>query len=72
MAAAKIVHPTTGEILVDRNQMIEEEQAAAVAKAGITEVYVRSPIMCELEHGICASCYGATWRGEGWSRWVRR
>jgi DNA-directed RNA polymerase subunit beta' len=58
MAAAKIVHPTTGEIIVDRGEMIEEEQAAAVVKAGITEVYVRSPIMCELEHGICASCYG--------------
>jgi DNA-directed RNA polymerase subunit beta' len=58
LAAAKIVHPTTGEIMVDRNQMIEEEQAAAIVKAGITEVYVRSPIMCELEHGICGSCYG--------------
>jgi DNA-directed RNA polymerase subunit beta' len=58
LAAAKIVHPTTGEIMVDRNQTIEEDQAAAIVKAGVTEVYVRSPIMCELEHGICASCYG--------------
>jgi DNA-directed RNA polymerase subunit beta' len=58
LAAAKIVHPNTGEIIVDRGEMIEEVQAAAIVKAGITEVYVRSPIMCELEHGICASCYG--------------
>jgi DNA-directed RNA polymerase subunit beta' len=58
LAAAKIVHPATGEIIVDRGEMIEDEQAAAIVKAGISDIYVRSPIMCELEHGICASCYG--------------
>ena len=26
--------------------------------AGITEAFVRSPLTCELVHGICAYCYG--------------
>jgi DNA-directed RNA polymerase subunit beta' len=57
-AAAKIVNPKTGEIIVDRNQMIEEDKAKVIFKAGITEVYVRAPITCEMDHGICAMCYG--------------
>jgi DNA-directed RNA polymerase subunit beta' len=57
-AAAKIVNPETGEIIVDRGQVIEEAEAEAIVKAGITEVYARSPMMCELEHGICGTCYG--------------
>ena len=58
IAAAQVVDPTTGEIIVDRNQMIEEEEARAILKAGITKVYVRTPMACELEHGVCAMCYG--------------
>ncbi len=57
-AAAKVVDPATGEIIVDRNQIIEEDGANAILKAGITEVYVRTPMVCEMEHGICAMCYG--------------
>jgi len=58
VTAAKVVSPETGEIIVDRNQMIEEEEVEAILKAGVTEVYVRSPIACEMEQGICAMCYG--------------
>ncbi len=58
IAAAEVVDPATGEIIVDRNQMIGEEEAQGILKAGITEVYVRSPMVCELEHGVCAMCYG--------------
>ena len=58
MAAAPIANPETGEIIVDRNEMIEEEHAALIEKLGIEEVYVRSPMTCQLEFGICALCYG--------------
>jgi DNA-directed RNA polymerase subunit beta' len=58
LAAGKVVHPETGEIIVDRNQMIGEAEADAITDAGITEVFVRTPVACELEHGICAACYG--------------
>jgi len=58
VAAARVVDPETGEILVEHNQMIEDDEAEAIAKAGIRQVYVRTPMVCELEHGICGTCYG--------------
>jgi len=38
--------------------MIDETVVAAIEAAKITEVYVRSPLTCELEQGICQLCYG--------------
>ena len=47
-----------GEVLVPADTMISEEQAAAVVKAGITKVLIRSVFTCKSKHGICAKCYG--------------
>jgi len=58
MAAADLLHPQTGQLLCSRNQMIDETVVAAIEAAKITEVYVRSPLTCELEQGICQLCYG--------------
>ena len=58
VAAAKVVHPETGEILIERGEMIEEDQIEAILKGGVTQVLVRTPMVCELEHGICGTCYG--------------
>ena len=58
MAADQVVHPETGEILVDRNQLMDENLAQAIADAGITDVLVRSPLTCESHRGICRMCYG--------------
>jgi DNA-directed RNA polymerase subunit beta' len=58
LAAAPIAHPQTGEIIVERNQEIDEEKAKAMAEAGITSVYVRSPLTCSCPRGICRLCYG--------------
>ncbi|MCQ3035157.1 MAG: DNA-directed RNA polymerase subunit beta' [Bacilli bacterium] len=53
-----IVHPETGEVLVKGNTMINEEQAAAIKKAGITKVTIRSLFGCETKDGVCVHCYG--------------
>ena len=58
MAAAPVVHPGTGEILVDRNQQIDEDTAQQIVDAGIDEVSVRSPLTCESHRGLCKMCYG--------------
>jgi DNA-directed RNA polymerase subunit beta' len=58
LAAAKVVDPADGEIIVDRNQEIDEERARRITQAGITQVYVRSPLGCQSRHGVCQSCYG--------------
>jgi len=57
-AAKSHYHPQTGELIVDRNGMVDEDVADALVAAGIEEVYVRSPLTCALIHGICAYCYG--------------
>jgi DNA-directed RNA polymerase subunit beta' len=54
----QIVDPSTGEILVNPNQQIDEEGAVAIVDAGIKEVTVRSPLNCEAHKGMCILCYG--------------
>ncbi len=58
MAAAPVADPNTGEIIVDRNEEIDEEKAAVIQDAGINRVYVRSPLTCQAPHGMCRFCYG--------------
>jgi DNA-directed RNA polymerase subunit beta' len=56
--AAPVAHPETGEIIADRNDEINEQVAAIIVGAGITEVPVRSPLNCESHRGVCQLCYG--------------
>ncbi|CAG0931712.1 hypothetical protein PLCT1_01875, partial [Planctomycetaceae bacterium] len=56
--AAAVLHPKTGELIADRNHVLNEDEAERVDKSGVEEVYVRSPMMCELRFGICQQCYG--------------
>ncbi|MFO7741958.1 MAG: DNA-directed RNA polymerase subunit beta' [Anaerolineae bacterium] len=58
IAASPVVHPETGELIVDRDEEIDEEVVDLIEKNEIGEVTVRSPLTCELRHGICARCYG--------------
>jgi len=55
---AKVKKGEEAPILLQRNQMIDEETAAALDAAGIDEVLVRSPLACESRHGVCRMCYG--------------
>ena len=55
----EIVDPRTGDVIVGDDEMISEEQAKAIADAGITRVNIRTVIQCRAKHGICAHCYGA-------------
>jgi DNA-directed RNA polymerase subunit beta' len=58
MAATQVVNPQTGEIIIDRNQEIDEIIARAIVEAGIKSVYIRSPLSCQLKQGVCQLCYG--------------
>jgi len=57
-AAAAVAHPKTGEIIVNRNEEINEEKAKQIVEAGIKRVQVRSPLSCQSRRGICQMCYG--------------
>ena len=57
--AAEDVHdPDSGQLIVSRNSMIDEDVADAIQKSTLESVCVRSPMTCWLIHGICALCYG--------------
>jgi DNA-directed RNA polymerase subunit beta' len=45
-------------LLVDRNEAITEDIAAAIDELEIEDVLVRSPMTCQLRQGICKLCYG--------------
>ena len=53
-----IKNPITGDVILKRNQLIEEVEAELIEKSGVDTVAVRSPLTCEAKFGICALCYG--------------
>ena len=53
-----ITNPETGELIVDKNTMINKEIAKQIVDAGYTQVFVRSVIGCRSKHGVCQKCYG--------------
>jgi len=53
-----IVHPETGEVLVEENQMIDDDTGYAIERAGIERVKIRSVLTCKTRHGVCRKCYG--------------
>ncbi len=56
--AQNVVDPQTGEVLVERGEMLDHDLVRKITSADVPEVIVRSPLTCELDHGICAQCYG--------------
>ena len=53
-----ITNPTTGEVIVPENTLIDEKAAKAIEDAGIKEVEIRSLFGCETKNGVCVHCYG--------------
>ena len=53
-----IVNPNTGEVIVEADAMIMEEQAEEMVAAGIEEVKIRTVLNCKTRHGVCSKCYG--------------
>ena len=56
--AAEDVVDNEGKIIVRRNELINEEEAEKIEKAGITKVKIRSLLTCKSRHGVCRMCYG--------------
>ena len=57
-AAAPIADEASGEIILDRNEEIDERAADRIEEAEVERIYVRTPMSCEAERGICQLCYG--------------
>ena len=56
--ALEDVRDYEGALLVHLNEMITEDLAAKVEKAGIERVKIRSVLTCESRRGVCQLCYG--------------
>ena len=53
-----ITNPTTGELIVDADTLIDETIAKKIVGAGIKEVAIRSIFGCQTKDGVCVHCYG--------------
>src|SRR5690625_3037096 len=53
-----IKDPQTGEVIVEADEVISEDQAKQVIDAGIEEATIRSAFTCNTKHGVCKKCYG--------------
>jgi len=53
-----IIHPVTGEVLVEENEMIDDHVGLEIEKAGIERVKIRTVLTCKTKHGVCKKCYG--------------
>jgi DNA-directed RNA polymerase subunit beta' len=53
-----IKNPTTGEVLVHRNELIDSNKADAIIAAGVEKLSIRSVLSCRARHGVCKTCYG--------------
>ena len=56
--ANKVINPETKELIIDKNELITENIAEKIIKAGIEEVEIRTTLTCRTEHGVCCKCYG--------------
>jgi DNA-directed RNA polymerase subunit beta' len=50
--------PETDTLIVTAGELISEDVAIAIDKAGIEEVEIRSVLTCEMRRGVCSKCYG--------------
>lgn len=53
-----VAHPETGEVMVEKNQLITEDLARDIVDAGIERVEIRTAFTCNTSHGVCKKCYG--------------
>ena len=57
-SAVHDVFDDNDNLIVEGGELITEDVATAIDKAGIDEVEIRSVLTCELRRGVCAKCYG--------------
>jgi len=57
-AAEDIKHPITGETILNKKKLIDEEICEKIDTAGVKSIRVHSVITCISKNGVCALCYG--------------
>ena len=57
--AGNVVDPKTGELLLERGQIVDEMALGVIKRANVERIFVRSPLTCENRFGLCKLCYGS-------------
>jgi DNA-directed RNA polymerase subunit beta' len=58
VAGLPVTDPSTGAVLVERNQELREETVADLLARGVDAVMIRTPLYCAADYGVCQRCYG--------------
>ncbi len=58
VVAKDIKNPVTGEVIIKKDQMIDENLCEKIDTGGVKMIQVYSVITCSSKLGVCASCYG--------------
>ncbi|PZU15570.1 MAG: DNA-directed RNA polymerase subunit beta' [Citromicrobium sp.] len=53
-----IVNAATGEVIVKAGTLLDEPMVKTIEEAEVQQAKIRSPLVCEAEQGVCATCYG--------------
>jgi len=56
--ADDILRPGTEEVIATAGTIIDERLADIIDEAAVQTTRIRSPLTCEAEEGVCATCYG--------------
>src|SRR5690606_35689164 len=56
--AGPVHDPQTGEVVLERNTLLNEAALSTLSRHGVTKAYVRSALVCEARFGLCEKCYG--------------
>ncbi|HDQ23127.1 MAG TPA: DNA-directed RNA polymerase subunit beta' [Candidatus Uhrbacteria bacterium] len=54
----KIIHPKTGEVIIGKGQVINDDIVKKLREIDLEQITVRSVLTCKLTKGVCRQCYG--------------
>ena len=54
----KVINPQTGNVIVNKNELITERIVEKILEAGIDHIEIRSILTCKTRNGVCQKCYG--------------
>ena len=58
VVAENVKNPITGEIIIKKDEMVDEAGCEKIDAAGVKSINVYSVITCGSKEGVCAMCYG--------------
>ncbi len=58
VVATDVRDMVTGEILVKQGEVISRQLMDKISKSAVSEIAIRSVLVCQAKRGICQKCYG--------------